>query len=426
MDDRLLDSPVRLSRNRDYNILWTGMLLSELAGEVVFIAFPLLVLAHSGTAVQVALVTSVLAATRMAVNLPAGVIADRWDRRGVLLAAQAARSLAMGSVVLALLLGDVGFTHILVAAAVEGAASSVFQPAEHAALPQVVPAAQLSDALARNAARPFAALLLGPALAGFTFGLHELVPFAVDTGMLVASFLALTALRLPRRPRAATAAGEPGGTDHRGPAEGFAWLWRQPALRTTLAWVVLVNLGFHALVVIILVVSGEGGAGHGEIGLMMTCFGAGGLLGAAVVGGLHSALRGPVIIIGSSWVFAAVAALMSVVPAGLPLGLLLGLAAVFFPAATTTILTYQLTVVPDAVRGRLSGLVGLGSDLAGTVGPMVGGVLVAVTGSGSTSILVCAALLAAAALGASLSPTLRRLPAPPAAGGVGRVAEDGV
>ncbi|MEU4235474.1 MFS transporter [Nonomuraea sp. NPDC026600] len=402
------DEPVRLSRNRDYNILWTSMFLSELAGEIVFVAFPLLLLAHSASALQIGLITSILAAARMAVNVPAGVIADRWDRKRVLLLSQAVRSAAMFSIVIALLLGVFSFPHIVLVAVIEGAFSSVFQPAEHAALPQVVPGSQLPDALARNAARPFAALLLGPAAAGFTFGLHELVPFSIDAGMLTVSFVALTVLRLPRRrPAEETSLGRPGQDGLLG---GFRWLLGQPVIRTTVVWIVFVNLAFHALIIIILVRSGEAEVAYGEIGLMMACFGAGGLLGAMVAGRLHAALPAPVIIIGASWVFAAMAGLMALVSRGLMLGVLLGLAAVFFPVANTTIVTYQLTIAPDEIRGRLTGVVGLCSDLAGTVGPMAGGLLVAVTGDGAMSILICAALLGIVALGANLSPTLRRFP----------------
>lgn len=408
------DEPVRLSRNRDYNILWSSMFLSELAGEIVFIAFPLLLLAHSASAVEIGLITSILAAARMAVNVPAGVIADRWDRRRVLLVSQAVRSAAMFSIVIALLLGVFSFPHIVLVAVIEGVFSSVFQPAEHAALPQVVPGSQLPDALARNAARPFAALLLGPAAAGFTFGLHELVPFSIDAGLLTVSFAALTLLRLPRRrpaapgrPSVETAHGQP---SYDGLLSGFRWLLRQPVIRTTVVWIIFVNLAFHALIIIILVESGEAEVAYGEIGLMMACFGAGGLLGALVAGRLHAALPAPVIIIGSSWVFAAMAGLMAIVSRGLLLGVLLGLAAVLFPVANTTIVTYQLTIAPDEIRGRLSGVVGLCSDLAGTVGPMAGGLLIAVTGDGAVSFLICAAVLGIVALGANLSPTLRRFP----------------
>ncbi|TMR23297.1 MFS transporter [Nonomuraea zeae] len=402
-------APVPLSRNRGYTVLWSTMFLSELASEIVFIAFPLLLLAHGASGVEVGLLTSLLAAARMIANVPAGVLADRWDRRKVMLLSQAVRGAAMAVLVAALFSGVYSFPLLALVAVLEGVFSSVFQPAEHAALPQVVPASQLREALSRNAARPFAALLLGPALAGFAFGLHELAPFSIDTVLMAGSFALLWFLRLPRR----TAAGAPpetGQPGREGLLSGFRWLLRQPVIRTTAVWIIFVNLAFHALIVVILVVSGEAEVGYGEMGLMMACFGVGGLLGALVAGRLHAALPAPVIIVGSSWVFAVIALAMAAVPGGILLGVLLGGAAVFLPVANTTIVTYQLSIAPDEVRGRLSGVVGLCADLAGTAGPMAGGLMVALAGGGAESVLMCAAILGAVALGATLSPALRRFP----------------
>ncbi|WP_211346693.1 MFS transporter [Actinokineospora cianjurensis] len=397
---------VPLSRNRGYHVLWSSMLLAELASEVAYIALPLLVLAHGGSAAQVAAVAAVLAGTRMACGVPAGVLADRCDRRVLMLVAQGARALAMVGMVVTLATGAYSFAVVLVVAAVEGVGGSVFQPAEHAALPQVVPVSQLSDALARNAARPFAAVLIGPVLAGATFALHQVWPFSIEAAVLALSFAVLLTLRLPR---VAVVSTEP----ERRSVAGFRWLLRQPLLRATALWLFAVNLGFHALVVTVLIVSGVDGVGYGEIGLTMACLGVGGLVGSLAAGPVHAAVRPGVIVVGASWVFAVVVGMMSVVPAGLSLGVLLGVAAAFFPIAGTTVMTYQLTSVPDELRGRLSGVVGLCTDLAGTAGPLVGGLLITVTGSARTGIPACAVLLAVAAVGASLSPTLRRFPKTP-------------
>lgn len=398
------EAPVRLSRNRNYNFLWTSLLLSELAVEVVAIGFPLLILARSGSAVQIGLVASVLAVARMAATVPAGVLADRRNRRTLMLVAQCVRALALASVAVTLYLGVCGFAQLLVVAAVEGVSGSVFAPAEQAALPLVVPDSQLAPAVARNAARAFAALLLGPSLAGLTFAVAEPLPFLAVALLLAVSCVALFLLRLPARTTTT------GTTSSAALREGIRWVLRQPVIRTTVAWVVLVNLVFNALVVVMLALSGEDDVGAAQIGLMMTCFGVGGLLGAVFAARLHAALPAPVIVIGASWVFAGVVALMALVPAGIPLGLLLGVAAFFFPVANTTILTYQLRTAPDELRGRLSGIIGLCSAAAEAVGPAAGGFLVAAAAYGTTSIVACAVALACIGIGATLSPSMRRFP----------------
>ncbi|MEV7926016.1 MFS transporter [Kitasatospora sp. NPDC088264] len=398
-----------LSRNRNYNILWTGQLLSELAFEIAMVAIPLLILAHTGSAIQMGTASSVLAAVRMLAAIPAGAIADRWNRRTVMLTCQALRAVGMGSLAAALALDRYSYWHLLAVVVLEGALGSVFEPAEHAALPQVVPESQLSTAVARNAARPYVATLLGPSVAGFLFAVHPTDPFAVTAAVLALSAGALTLLRLP--PVAGPGTGKPDGGMGGEMAAGFRWVLRNRVLRTTLVWMVGTNLVFNALLVIILAVSNEDRTAPGEIGLMMACLGVGGLLGAALAPWLHRRLPAPVIVLGFAWLAAVATALMAVVSGGVPLGVLLGLAALFAPVANTTVMTHQLMVTPDGLRGRVSSIAALCSGGAGALGPLAGGVLVARSGGGTAAVLACAGALALIAVGTTASPVLRRFPA---------------
>jgi len=399
------DTPVRLSRNRNYNILWSSLLFSELGTEITFVAFPLLILALGGSAWQMGLVAAAVAAAHMAANVPAGVVADRWDRKRVMVLCQAVRVVGLASIGVALLVDAYSFPHVLVVAVVEGALSSVFEPAEHATLAQVVPESQLGDAVARNTARPFIATLLGPALAGFLFAWHRTIPFLADALMLAFSLVALLFLRLPAR----TPVPAEERTSVAGDlVEGVKWLFGHRVIRTTMAWMVLANTAFGALVIVVIASSGEEQVGAGQIGLTMACIGAGGLLGAVLAGQLHALLPPSVIIIGFTWIAALMTAVMSLVPAGLPMGLLLAGAALFAPVANTVVMTYQLMVTPDEMRGRLSGLAGLCAGGAAVLGPLVGGL---VMGAGQhTAVLLCAAGLAVTALGTTLSPVLRSFP----------------
>ena len=148
-----------LARNRSYNVLWGSQLLSELVSQLCLVAFPLMVLAATGSAPRMGAVTAVVAAARMTANVPAGVLVDRFDRKLVMLACQCGRALAMASLAVALFSGRFSMAHVLVVAAVEGLLGAAFDPAEHAALPQVVPESQLSQAVARNTIRTYVATL---------------------------------------------------------------------------------------------------------------------------------------------------------------------------------------------------------------------------------------------------------------------------
>lgn len=379
----------RLWRNRNYNVLWVSLLFSMMSTELVSIAFPLLVIAHAGSAAEIGLVAATLAVTRMAASIPAGIIADRWNRKFLMLLAQAMRVLSAAGLTAALFAGAPYGPYMFIAAAAEGIFGSVFEPAEHAVLPLVVEGPQLQTAIATNTARPFVAVLLGPAVAGLMFAVRPYAPILLDAGLLAASFFALAVLRLPHRPnpghRAGAGRGEPApgeATAEATVSRGFRWILKHPVIRSTVVWMVFVNLAFNALVVIIIAVSGEDRVASGGIGLMMACLGAGGIVGAIAAEPLGRLLRAPVIIIGATWVIAVMAAVMIVTPKGIPLGVVLGAAIVFAPVANTVIMTYQLTIAPADLRGRLSGIVGFCSDGAAVLGPMAGGFLVASTKGG--------------------------------------------
>nr|QEO74908.1 major facilitator transporter [uncultured bacterium] len=399
---------VPLSRNRNYNILWTGQLFSEFAAELTLIAFPLLILSMAGSPLQMGVASSVLAVATTAAVAPAGVLADRWDRKKIMLVCQAVRALAIVSLAVALYLDSYTFAHLLAVAVVEGVLGSVFQPAEHAALPTVVPESQLSNAVARNAARPFLAMLLGPVAAGYLFALNPISPFLANAVILTISLVTMLFLRLPRQAAEPEPEPQPGFGGQF--AEGVRWMLRNRVIRTTMAWAVVANMVFSALLIIIMTMSNEDKVGAGEIGLMMACFGAGGILGAVAAGWLHDVLKPSVVVLGFSWVLTCAVALMAVVPTGVPLGAVLGVAAFFAPVANTVVMTYQITTTPDELRGRLSGLAALASGVAAALGPVIGAFLITGLGDGRKAVLVCAAGLFLVALASTASPVLRRFP----------------
>ncbi|WP_199442869.1 MFS transporter [Umezawaea beigongshangensis] len=393
---------VPLSRNRDYTVLWTGQLCSELAVELVLVALPLLVLARTGSALQVGVVGSALATATLLAAIPAGSAVDRWDRRTLLLCCQAGRVAAHATLVVALVGGGFPLALVLIALVVEGVLGSVFDPAEHAALPSVVPAPQLPLAVARNAARPYLATLLGPALAGLLFTLDPVWPFAAALAVLGLSAAGLLLLRLPARPAARTPLGR-GGT-----GAGLRWVWRTRSIRATLVWQALTNLVFNAVVVVVLALSHENGASSGELGLVVACLGAGGVLGALVAARVSTALPPAAAVLGFAWLVTVAVGAMAFVPAGLPAGLLLGCAALLAPVANTAVSTHQLVVTPDELRGRMSATCGFGTGGAAAAGPVLGGALVAATGDGGTALALCAVAFGLLAAGATASRTLRR------------------
>ncbi|HEY2724810.1 MAG TPA: MFS transporter [Pseudonocardiaceae bacterium] len=397
-----------LSRNRAYQLLWGSQTLSEFGINASVIAFPLLVLAVTGSAAASGLVLGTIAAAQLVAGLPTGALVDRWNRKKVMLACEAAQVIAAASLVGALLLGEARIAHMVVVAAVMGVCRAFFEPAEEASLPNVVAAEELSTAVAMNAARSYVGHLSGTAAGGFLFAVGRFVPFAADMLTHAVAFCMLVFVRIPSRevrPR-------PAGHLSQEMLAGLRWVWGRSPIRVTALCATGLNLFFAAYYIVIIVLAHSRGVPPGEIGVMAAMLGVGGLLGALVAPYLQARLSPYLSIIGVFWLLTLLTPIAVLVTDGYVMGALFAAMAFLAPTANTTIDTYQLLLTPDGLRGRLSGVMGVVTGVAGAVGPALGGVLTEAL-SGTQAVLVCTAGLGAVTLAATLSRTLREFPRRP-------------
>jgi MFS family permease len=96
-------SAVPLRRNRDFLLFQAGQLLSDAGTQMTSIAYPLLVLAVTGSAAKAGVVAFARTLPWVLFTLPAGVAADRWNRRRLTIAADGVRVLAVGGLAAAIL-----------------------------------------------------------------------------------------------------------------------------------------------------------------------------------------------------------------------------------------------------------------------------------------------------------------------------------
>lgn len=401
-----MTAPSRLSRNRDYTLLWCGRAASEFGVSTTTIAFPLLVLAITGSAAGAGLVLGAIGLAQLLAGLPAGALVDRWNRKRIMLGCEAAQAAAAGSVVAAVLLHRVTVVQLIAVAAVIGVCAALFDPAEDASLPALVTAEQVPTAVAMNAARTSLGHLSGTSAGGFLFAAGRFVPFAAEAATHLAALAALPFVRLPPRPAR---------TDHPGHlgrdiAEGLSWVWRQRPIRVTALCAVTLNLFFTAFYLIVIVRARARGVPAGEIGVMAAMLGAGGLLGSLAAPWLSRRLSPHAAIAGVFWILTALMPVATVIGSGYLMGALFLVMALLPPTANTTIVSEQLLLTPDAKRGRMSSVIGLLTGVAGAAGPMLGGVATQLFG-GQAAVLACAAGIAVVTVFATLSPSLRQFPA---------------
>jgi MFS family permease len=399
---------VPLSRNRNFRLLWGSQVLSEFGGNASAIAFPLLVLAITGSPGASGLVLGTSAAAQLVAGLPMGALADRWNRKKIMLGCEAAQVVVAASLVGALLWGVASLAQLIITAAVMGVCGALFVPAEDACLTNVVPAEQLSTAVAMNSARSFLGQLSGTAAGGFLFAVAKFVPFVVDMVMHVLSFFALAFLRVPPRKT------RPEPVRHLGRemAAGLRWVWGNRPVRVIEQCAVGLNLFFAAYYLVIILLAKARGVPAGEIGIMAAMLGVGGFLGTLIAPYLHRKLRPYLSIIGVFWILTILTPLAVFIHSGYLMGLLFATMAFLVPTANTTIQTYELLLTPDELRGRVSGVSGVAAGVAAAVGPALGGLLMEEVPH-SHAVLLCTAGIGAVTVLATLSPTLRGFPRHP-------------
>jgi len=403
---------VPLLHNRNYQLLWISQVLSGLGLSASIIAFPLLVLALTGSAAASGLVLGAIAAGQLFAGLPAGALADRWNRKTIMLSCEAIQVIAVASLVAALWWEVFHVAHLIVVAVIMGVSAALFRPAEDACLARVVPAEQLSTAVALNVARASVAQLSGTAAGGFLFAIARFVPFVVDAVAHVSACILLVFLRVPPREV------RPEPINHLGweIMAGLQWVWAHRHIRVTALFAVILNLFFSAFYLIVIVLAQSRGIPSGQIGVMAAMLGVGGLLGALVASLLSSVVSPYLSIIAVFWVLAALTPVAAFLYSGWLLGALFAAMALLPPTANTAIITRQLLLTPDELRGRLSSVLGIVTGVAATLGPVLGGLLAGAV-SGTLAVLVCAGGFAAVAVVATVNPTLRSFPRQPVVAG---------
>ena len=373
---------VPLWRQREYMLLWSGQLLSNVGAQASGIIYPILILALTGSPLLASWATALRMIPYLLLSLPVGALIDRWDRRRVMLVCHAARFAAVLSVPVAMALNHLVVAHIYLVAIVEGALHVFFNIAETAALPRVVPPEQLPQATAQNQAGFAAAAIVGPAVGS---ALYQAVgrgfPFIVDAVSHLLGAIAVWRLRGSFAPARARQS-RPLRAEV---AEGMRWLWGQRVVRD-MALVTSVLNGINAaLPLLLIVLAQERGASAAQIGLVFSLGGIGAIFGALLGGAMARRLSFGHAILLSVAVRAACIPLLLLCPGPWTLGAVYALASLFGPLYDVVQFSYRIALIPDPLQGRVNSSFRLFAFLLNPVGAAACGWLLEHGGSAWTA-----------------------------------------
>jgi len=369
-------------RHREYRLLCYGQTAGSMGTWMDEVTRGWLVYELTDSVAQLGFVRGIQALPFLLLSPIAGSFVDRYSRKGVLVITQFLHALIFAATALLVVTGEIRIWHIYVMSVFVAVVQVFQQPARGAMISDSVPREVLTNAIGLNALVFNVARTLGPALAG---GIIVLLgtggTFAVQALFL---FLAV-AWTLPMRAGTRPAAGAAGGATQRGSfgqsiIEGWRFSWKNEAVRASLACTMLASLfivPFTALMPVfardLLAVGADGQ------GLLLTAWGVGAFLSAALISLVGERLPRGLMMFGSVVLYGLVIMVFAASPwfyLSLAVMLLAGLCQPLSNALVQTVIQSQ---APRELHGRTMALFSMhhvlitaGSVLLGSVAVLVG------------------------------------------------------
>ncbi len=404
-----------LLANRNFAAVWAASFVSGLGDKIAILAFFSLVYRLTGDVFSLGFLVAAQVLPGILLGPAAGVVIDRWSRRGVMVASD------LFSAAVVCTIPFVDDLHVIyVLAALLAVGRHLTGPARLALIPDIVPADQLNRTNALFMISQNLILLLGMAAGGVIVAtLGSSIAFWVDGGTFLVSALLLLVPKLAAREETDATPRE-GWRDIR---SGAVWLWSRPRLRHALLFLGLVTVVTAMQPPLIYeFITRHLGRGEAELGLIFGTAGLGGLLGAVVASLFRNAQR-PLRIVGC--LVAVDGLLLAIFALNANLVVALALFALFGAVSTgiqINLATFLQRETPQERRGRVFGWL---SPLLGPVTLMsvlCGPFLAAEIGVVAVLLAAGGAELVLGLMGAALAPRPDELEDEAEAGGEGELA----
>lgn len=381
---------------RDFRLIWTGAFLSSIGTWTQDVALAWLIHTRLHNPFYLGLRAFASDAPLLTFMLLGGAVADRVDRRLILLTSNTLQMLLAAALGILYATGHLGIAGILVIAALTGLTQSQSAPTYQAVITSLVPPRQIPNAVALNSLQFNLSRAIGPVIAGVLLArVGTGFCFAVNAVSFLAVIVALWRISIPPAPPSTDTLGQ-------SLRAGLRHVAADPVLsRLTLLGATAALLGFPLITYLPVIAGDVLETGAEGFSLLLSSFGAG-----AIVGALATAQRGHVPGRGRAMLIAlvvygiaATAAMASRVQA-LSMALLF-VAGGSLVTAFSTLNSLVQENAPAALKGRVLSIYGVAFRAGTPVGSLIAGALVRVFGAplviGSFSAAL--ALLAVANLG---------------------------
>ncbi|HJP70824.1 MAG TPA: MFS transporter [Candidatus Limnocylindria bacterium] len=381
--------------HRNYRLYISGQIVSLVGTWMHSVSQPWLVLLLGGTPIQLGIVLALQFAPPMLLAPLGGVLADRIDKRQVIIGAQIGAMLQSLMLFALTATGVIEIWHVYVLATFLGIVSAVEMPVRQAFAAELVPREDLVNAIALNSATFNAARVVGPAVAGVTLALWG--P-AVNFGINGVSYLAVLAGLWMMNPTELYRAVRPAipASVRSSLAEGFRYAKNTPSILwplVLLGGVAMFGMNFQTLLP--LYARNQMGMDAGGYGALYAAMGVGSLFGSLwlAFSGNRRALAP--LILGGGAVFIAFLLVLGLFPvpiSAFPTIVVIGIASMLM--VNTINVTIQ-NGVTDELRGRVmslyvlvfAGSAPIGGLLAGTLAQLFGAAAAFIIGALASAVV---------------------------------------
>lgn len=375
-DDPAPQSPQPLGpslwHNRDYLLLMSGKTTQIIGAGFATFAVPLIAFALTQSVFQAGLISALGALGYVVATLPAGAIADRVDRRRLLIVCSAIDFVLFLSLVIAIALSALTVWHLTTVLFAASIVASFFGPAESGGIREVVRADQMGSAMAAVQGRSAAASLVSGPVGGLLYSLGKVFPFLASTVGYLTVLICTIFVRGPLNGNLDHTKGTSAWTSL---VEGLRFVWAVKFLRTGIGIFAVINLGFNGLLFALNLHLIQIHTEPFLIGLIDAAAGASMLIGAVIAGPLVK--RFP------SGKLAAVGILVAVVGASaMALSteyweylIWIAVALILIPALNSGLIGYASVITPSKLQGRMNAVLALSGVAVAPIAPVVAGAL---------------------------------------------------
>ena len=299
------------------------------------------------------------------------------------------RAVSLASIPFAAVAHALSILQLCLVSLLEGSCFVFFNVASSACLPRVIENEQLAAAASLQETTDNISYTVGPLLGGALFGLGQTLPFLIDAVSYLISVISLIFIQkefqeqrtdVPRQLWAEI-------------REGLRWLWQHQVLRF-LALLSFIGMFMDwSTVLLVIVIATRRHIPAASIGLIYGIAGVGGIIGALLAPHLQKRLRFGHLMMGTYWFWSILLTLYLFATNVLTLGVISALIFLLGSIYTVAQFSYRLSVIPDALQGRVISVFRLVAFLGPPLGSTITGVLLQALGVTPTVLLYTAVLV---------------------------------